>query len=67
MKRVALFLLSIMLMLPTRPSEAETKIRAVATIPDLADMARHIGGDLVEVTCIAGFEAAIDGVRYEIR
>ena len=53
MKRVALFLLSIMLMLPTRPSEAETKIRAVATIPDLADMARHIGGDLVEVTSIA--------------
>ena len=53
MKRVALFLLSIMLLLPTRPSEAETKIRAVATIPDLADMARHIGGDLVEVTSIA--------------
>jgi ABC-type Zn uptake system ZnuABC Zn-binding protein ZnuA len=48
-----LFLFSVMLVLPTHRSEAETKIRAVATIPDLADMARHIGGDLIEVTSIA--------------
>jgi ABC-type Zn uptake system ZnuABC Zn-binding protein ZnuA len=34
-------------------SEAETKIQAVTTIPDLADMTRHIGGDLVEVTSLA--------------
>ncbi len=53
MKRVMLFLFSVMLVLPTHRSEAETKIRAVATIPDLADMARHIGGDLIEVTSIA--------------
>ena len=53
MKRVMLFLFSVMLVLPTHLSEAETKIRAVATIPDLADMARHIGGDLIEVTSIA--------------
>jgi zinc/manganese transport system substrate-binding protein len=29
------------------------KIRIVATIPDLADMARQVGGDLVEVTSLA--------------
>jgi zinc/manganese transport system substrate-binding protein len=53
MKRMVLLLLSVVLMLPTCLSEAETKIRAVATIPDLADMTRHIGGDLVEVTSLA--------------
>src|SRR5262245_44678690 len=53
MKRIVFFLLSVMLLLPTCLSQAETKIRAVATIPDLADMARHIGGDLIEVTSIA--------------
>jgi zinc/manganese transport system substrate-binding protein len=34
------------------PRAAE-KIRVVATIPDLADMTRHIGGDLVDVRSIA--------------
>src|SRR5215470_17974721 len=53
MKRIALFLLFVIFLLPTPLSGAETKIRAVATIPDLADMARHIGGDLIEVTSIA--------------
>jgi zinc/manganese transport system substrate-binding protein len=33
--------------------EADTKIRAVSTIPDLADMARNIAGDLIEVTSLA--------------
>src|SRR5439155_21628227 len=32
---------------------AADKIRVVATIPDLADMARHIGGDLLDVRSIA--------------
>ena len=32
---------------------AEEKIKVVATIPDLADMARNIGGDLVDVHSIA--------------
>src|SRR3989441_6021019 len=32
---------------------ADPKIKVVATIPDLADMARHIGGDLVDVSSIA--------------
>ena len=54
MKRAVFCLLSsITLLLPTCLSAAETKIRAVTTIPDLADMTRHIGGDLVEVTSIA--------------
>jgi zinc/manganese transport system substrate-binding protein len=53
MKRFVFLLLSLVLTLPTRLGEAAAKIRVVATIPDLADMARHIGGDLVEVTSIA--------------
>jgi zinc/manganese transport system substrate-binding protein len=32
---------------------ADSKIKVVATIPDLADMARHIGGELVDVSSIA--------------
>jgi ABC-type Zn uptake system ZnuABC Zn-binding protein ZnuA len=32
---------------------AGATIRVVATIPDLADMARHIGGDLLEVKSLA--------------
>ena len=32
---------------------ADSKIKVVATIPDLADMARHIGGDLLDVSSIA--------------
>jgi zinc/manganese transport system substrate-binding protein len=36
-----------------RGVSAEDKIKVVATIPDLADMTRQIGGDLVEVRSIA--------------
>jgi len=32
---------------------AADKLKVVATIPDLADMTRHIGGDLVEVQSLA--------------
>src|SRR3989454_4142361 len=53
MKRLAFVLLVGALMLPAPLTRADTKIQAVATIPDLADMARHIGGDLLEVTSIA--------------
>lgn len=53
MKRIALLLLSVALILPTSLSGADAKIKVVTTIPDLADMTRHIGGDLVEVTSIA--------------
>jgi len=34
-------------------AHAEEKIKVVTTIPDLADMTRNIGGDLVEVRSIA--------------
>src|SRR5215471_21189307 len=53
MKRMTLVLLSAVLLLLAGRTGADAKIRAVATIPDLADMARHIGGDLVEVTSLA--------------
>lgn len=53
MKRIVLLLLSLVLMLPASLSGADAKIRAVATIPDLADMARNIAGDLIDVTSIA--------------
>src|SRR6058998_3545059 len=35
------------------PGRTADKIKVVATIPDLADMARHIGGDLLDVSSIA--------------
>jgi len=38
---------------PAALAPADSKIKVVATIPDLADMARHIGGDLVDVSSIA--------------
>jgi ABC-type Zn uptake system ZnuABC Zn-binding protein ZnuA len=53
MKRIALLLLFVTLILPTPLSGADVKIRAVATIPDLADITRNIAGDLVEVTSLA--------------
>jgi zinc/manganese transport system substrate-binding protein len=36
-----------------RPAATEQKIRVVATIPDLAEFARRIGGDRVEVNSLA--------------
>jgi len=35
------------------PASAARKIRVVATIPELAEFTREIGGDLVEVECLA--------------
>jgi zinc/manganese transport system substrate-binding protein len=52
MKRLFAILLVLVAWLPASGSGAQ-KIRVVATIPDLADMARHVGGDLVEVTSLA--------------
>jgi zinc/manganese transport system substrate-binding protein len=52
MKRSLVVLLAAVLLLPVG-SDAAKKIRVVATIPDLADMTRHVGGDLVDVTSIA--------------
>src|SRR5438445_5515286 len=53
MKRCILVSLSVMLLLLASHAGADAKIRVVATIPDLADMARNIGGDLLEVTSLA--------------
>ncbi len=54
MRRIALSLLALIIVLPHAPDVgAADKIRVVATIPDLADMTRRIGGDLVEVTSLA--------------
>ena len=53
MKRFALVALSVMLLLLVSHTGADAKIRVVATIPDLADMARNIGGDLLEIKSLA--------------
>src|ERR1700675_35384 len=53
MKRLTFFLLFVAFLFPTPLNRADTKIRAVATIPDLADMARNIAGDLIDVTSLA--------------
>jgi zinc/manganese transport system substrate-binding protein len=53
MKRIAFVLLSVVLMLLASHAGADAKIRVVATIPDLADMARNIGGELLEIKSLA--------------
>jgi len=53
MQRIALVLLAVLLMVPVSLKGADRKIQAVATIPDLADMARNIAGDLIDVTSLA--------------
>src|SRR6185295_3368240 len=51
MKRFKALLLVLGLMLGTRPAGAV--LRIVATTPDLADITRQIGGDLVKVESLA--------------
>ena len=53
MKRLMLVLLSITLMLLASHTGVDAKIRVVTTIPDLADMAKNIGGDLLEIKSLA--------------
>src|SRR5437870_428361 len=53
MKRLTLVLLFVMLMFLASLTGADAKLRVVATIPDLADMARNIGGDLLEIKSLA--------------
>src|SRR5256714_12965713 len=53
MKRHTLVSLSVMLMLLVCFTGADAKLRVVTTIPDLADMARNIGGDLLEIKSLA--------------
>ena len=52
MRRWFPFVLAVVALLPLH-ADAAKKIRVVATIPDIADMTRQVGGDLVEVTSIA--------------
>jgi zinc/manganese transport system substrate-binding protein len=52
MKRLLVLLLAVTAVCPG-PAGAASKIRVVTTIPDLADMARQVGGDLVEVKSLA--------------
>jgi zinc/manganese transport system substrate-binding protein len=52
MKRWFLVLLTVLALVPGSTGAAQ-KIRIVTTIPDLADMAKNIGGDLVEVRSLA--------------
>src|SRR5437667_8352571 len=57
MKRFTLVLFAVMLMLLASLTGADAKLRVVATIPDLADMARNIGGDLLEIkSLVTGVE-----------
>ena len=53
MKRLAFVLLSVVLMLLASRAGADAKLRVVTSIPDLADMARNIGGDLLEIKSLA--------------
>jgi zinc/manganese transport system substrate-binding protein len=54
MKRIAtLLLITLTMLAPAGRLFADDKIQVVTTIPDLADMTRRIGGDLVEVTSLA--------------
>ena len=52
MKRVLIVLSTLAWLLPA-VTGATDKLRVVATIPDLADMARQVGGDFVDVTSLA--------------
>src|SRR4249920_3102767 len=53
MKHLVLVLLSAVLILLASYTGAVAKIRVVTTIPDLADMAKNIGGDLLEIKSLA--------------
>src|SRR5215831_14044099 len=53
MKCCTLVVLSVVLLLLASWTGAEAKIRVVTTIPDLADMAKNIGGDLLEIKSLA--------------
>jgi len=52
MRRFLLVMFALLALLPADAGAAK-KLRVVTTIPDLADMTRQVGGDLVDVTSIA--------------
>ena len=53
MRRMLLPVLAILVALLPADVGAAKKIRVVSTIPDLADLTRQVGGDLVDVTSLA--------------
>jgi zinc/manganese transport system substrate-binding protein len=53
MRRLLLPLLAVLVALLPADVGAAKKIRVVTTSPDLADMTRQVGGDLVDVTSLA--------------
>jgi ABC-type Zn uptake system ZnuABC Zn-binding protein ZnuA len=61
MNRRLFIFVTLLAMLPSTVSGART-IRVVTTIPDLADISRHVGGDLVEVKSLATGVEDIHGV-----
>ena len=65
MKRSRLALTILGLFALTRVAAEEAKIKVVTTIPDLADMARQIGGELLEVTSLATGVEDIHAVPME--
>src|SRR6185295_19749304 len=53
MRRNLAIVIALCLLLLGHTAAAAEKIKVVATIPDLAEFARRIGGDLVEVNTLA--------------
>jgi zinc/manganese transport system substrate-binding protein len=62
MNRRNFILMTLVAMLLPSTGSGATTIRMVTTIPDLADMARQVGGDLVEVKSLATGVEDIHGV-----
>jgi zinc/manganese transport system substrate-binding protein len=62
MTRTLISFILVGLCLAARADADEDKIKVVATIPDLADMTRNIGGDLLQVNSIATGVEDIHGV-----
>jgi zinc/manganese transport system substrate-binding protein len=53
MKRILFSLLLVAACLPGRAAADEEKLKVVTTIPDLADMARNIGGERLDIHTLA--------------
>jgi zinc/manganese transport system substrate-binding protein len=52
-RRAARAVLFLAIALPAAPAHSQDRLKVVATIPDLADIARQVGGERVEVESIA--------------
>jgi len=61
MRRMLLTLTALAALLPGGLAGGADKIKVVATIPDLAEMSRRVGGDLVDVTSLA---TGVENIHY---